>query len=100
MLDRIEAVGGRYFAIDEGELPTVTNRPLRRMLGDVVVIEIDLHASAMSPRDLKEQFPEADCPTVPETKRSLRSDYIEPDAARCTRLSPATGLASGPPGGH
>ena len=68
MLGTIDAVGGRYLAINAGELPAGMTGPgwIRWFLGDVAVVEIDFHASSLSQDDLKEKFPEADCHVVPE----------------------------------
>jgi hypothetical protein len=68
MLGTIDAVGGRYLAINAGDLPAGMTGPgwIRRFLGDVAVVEIDFHASSLSQDDLKEKFPEADCHVVPE----------------------------------
>ena len=68
MLGTIDAVGGRYLAINAGELPAGMTGPgwIRWFLADVAVVEIDFHASSLSQDDLKEKFPEADCHVVPE----------------------------------
>jgi hypothetical protein len=73
ILRTIDAVGGRYLAINEGELPAGMKWPgwIRRLLGDVAVVEIDFHASSLSRDDLKEKFPEADCHVVPEGETVL-----------------------------
>jgi hypothetical protein len=73
MLGTIDAAGGRYLAINVGDLPAGMTGPgwIRRFLGDVAVVEIDFHASSLSQDDLKEKFPEADCHVVPEGERVL-----------------------------
>lgn len=73
ILRTIDAVGGRYLAINEGDLPARMMGPgwIRRLLGDVAVVEIDFHASSLSRDDLKEKFPEADCHVVPEGETVL-----------------------------
>jgi hypothetical protein len=78
MLRTVDAAGGRYLAINErdlngGGLPAgVTGLGwIRRFLGDVTVVEIDFHASALSQVDLKQTFPEADRHVVPEGEMVL-----------------------------
>jgi hypothetical protein len=73
MLRTIDAAGGRYVVINEGELPAGMTGPgrIRRLLGDVAVVEIDFHASSLSQDDLKDKFPEADCHVVPESESVL-----------------------------
>ncbi len=68
MLQTIAATGGQYVAVPDGKLPAGMAGPnwFRRLLGDVVVIEIDFHASSLSQDYLRAQFPEADCHMVPE----------------------------------
>jgi hypothetical protein len=73
MLGTIDAAGGRYLVINEGDVPAGMAGPgwIRRLLGDVAVVEIDFHTSSLSQDDLKEKFPEADCHVVPEDERVL-----------------------------
>jgi hypothetical protein len=68
MLQTIEAAGGQYAAVADGNLPAGMTGPnwIRRLLGDVAVVEIDFHASSLSRDNVKERFPEADCHVVPE----------------------------------
>ena len=53
MLGTIDAVGGRYLAINAGDWPAGMTGPgwIRRFLGDVAVVEIDFHASSLSQDD-------------------------------------------------
>ena len=73
LLHTVEATGGHYVAIEDGKLPAGMSGPnwVRRLLGDVVVIEIDFHASSLSLDNIKAQFPEADCQVVPEEVKVL-----------------------------
>ena len=73
ILRTIDTAGGRFLAINEGDLPAGMTGPgwIRRLLGDVAVVEIDFHASSLSQDYLKEKFPEADCHVVPEGERVL-----------------------------
>jgi hypothetical protein len=73
VLKQLDALGAHYSAIRGGDLPAGMRGPnwIRRILGDVAVVEIDFHESTWSPEALKARFPEADCHVVPEGEKVL-----------------------------